>query len=52
MFWEAFDHDRWMLMDKSEKEEAAVKPWIEDERDPRHAIFYELEFDFPKQTRF
>ena len=52
LFWEAFDHDRWMLMDKSEKQKAVVKPWIENERDPRHTIFYEMDFNFPKQTRF
>ena len=52
MFWDAFDHDRWMLMDQSDKEKIMIKKWIEDESDIRHTVPYELLFALPKQTGF
>jgi len=51
-FWDAFNNDRWMLMDQSDKEKIMVKKWIDDENDNRHTIPYELLFAHPKQTRF
>jgi hypothetical protein len=51
-FWDAFNDDRWMLMDQSDKEKIMVKKWIDDENDKTHTIPYELLFAQPKQTGF
>lgn len=51
-FWDAFNNDRWMLMDQSDKEKIMVKKWIDDVNDKRHTIPYELLFAQPKQTGF
>ena len=51
-FWDAFNNDRWMLMDQSDKEKIMVKKWIDDVNDTRHTIPFELLFSQPKQTRF